>query len=43
MLGDSERMVLVVVAVHVGDLQFGFEDGGFNGHGFTFSVVVGAV
>lgn len=43
MLGDGERMVMVVVAVHVGDLQLGFEDGGFYGHNFTFSVVVGAV
>jgi hypothetical protein len=43
MLGDGERVVMVVVAVHVGDLQIGFEDGGFDGHSSIFLVVVGAV
>jgi hypothetical protein len=31
-LGDRQRMGPVVPAVHVGDLQFGLEDGGFEGH-----------
>jgi hypothetical protein len=26
-------MILIVVPVHVGDMQCGFEDGGIGGHG----------
>jgi hypothetical protein len=29
-------MVMVVVAIHVGNLQLDFENGGFNGHICTF-------
>src|ERR1039458_782292 len=33
MAGDGERMFMVVIAVHVGDLQLGFEYGCLEGHG----------
>src|ERR1700722_13908809 len=32
MPGDGQRVVAVVVPIHVGDLQFSFVDCGFKGH-----------
>ena len=31
MSGNRQRMVLVVVAIQIGDLEFDFEDGGLEG------------
>jgi hypothetical protein len=31
MPGDCQRMVLIVVAIQIGDLEFDFEDGGLEG------------
>jgi hypothetical protein len=33
MAGNGQGMVLVVIAVQIGDLEFRLEDGGFEGHG----------
>jgi hypothetical protein len=33
MAGNGQGMLLVVMPIHVGDLQVGLEDGGFERHG----------
>ena len=38
--GESERMIMVVIAVHVGDLHLYLENGCLEGHSITLTVDV---